>query len=99
MTNEEKAARIRPRIGRDEGVTVQFLGEPPVKGEVTGCSDVLVDLSIEAHIAFMRQTLSVPLRLIELLEDQSSHTRGPEQPLEGCRLKLFVEDKRLPVIS
>lgn len=92
MTNEEKATIIRPWIGRGEGVTVQFRGKLPVKGEVTGCSHVLVDLSLETHTAFMRQTLSVPLRLIEVSEDQGYQTPDQERPLEGRHLNLFVEN-------
>ncbi len=98
MTNEEKATHIRSWIDRAEGVKVHFRGERDLNAIVTGCSDVLVDLSIETSTPFMRQTIHVPLSRTEVSETQGSPVQDPEPPLEGRRLTLFVDDKRPPII-
>ena len=46
MTNEEKMKAILPWIDPEERVTVNFLDEQDLNAEVTGCNDVLVDLSL-----------------------------------------------------
>ena len=47
MNNEEKLKAIHPWIDLEERVTVSFLDEQGLNAEVTGCTEVLVDLSLE----------------------------------------------------
>ena len=98
MTNEEKQTRIRPWINPEERVTVHFLDAPDLNTTVTGCTDQLVDLSIETHVSHMRQNTSVPLSQIEVAEDFSHYTRDPERPLQQQRLMLVINEKRPPII-
>lgn len=98
MTNEEKLQAIRPWIDPEERVTVNFLDEQGLNGEVTGCSDEIVDLSLETRIPHIKQHISVPLRLVEISEDPSHYTRNPDRPLQLRRLMLLINDKRPPII-
>ena len=98
MTNEEKLQAIRPWIDPEERVTVNFLDEQDLNGEVTGCSDEIVDLSIETRVPHIKQHISVPLRSAEVSEDSSHYTRNPDRPLEHSRLMLLINDKRPPII-
>ena len=98
MTNEEKLQAIRPWIDPEERVTVNFLDEQGLNGEVTGCSDELVDLSLETRVPHLKQHISVPLRSAEVSEDPSHYTRNPDRPLQLCRLMLLINDKRPPII-
>jgi hypothetical protein len=98
MTNEEKQKRIRQWINPEERVTVHFLDAPDLNTTVTGCTDQLVDLSIETHVSHMRQNISVPLSQIEVAEDFSRYTRDPERPLQQQRLMLVINEKRPPII-
>jgi len=77
MTNEEKLQAIRPWIDPEERVTVTFLDEQGLNGEVTGCSDEIVDLSLETRVPHIKQHISVPLRCAEVSEDPSHYTRNP----------------------
>jgi hypothetical protein len=98
MTNEEKQTRIRQWIDPEERVTVHFLDAPDLNTTVTGCTDQLVDLSIETHVPFMTQRISVPLSQVEVAEDLSHYTRDPERPLQRQRLMLVIDEKRPPII-
>ena len=97
MTNEEKEKRIRQWIDPEERVTVHFLDAPDLNAEVTDCTDQLVDLSIETHVPYMTQHISVPLSQIQVSEDPSHYTRDPERLLQRQRLMLVLDEKR-PVI-
>ncbi len=98
MTNEEKEKLIRPWIDPEERITVHFLDAPDLNAEVTGCTERLVDLSIETHVTHMKQHISIPLSQVELSEDFSHYTRDPERPLQPSRLMLVINQKRPPII-
>ena len=98
MTNEEKQKCIRPWIDPEERVTVHFLDAPDLNTEVTGCTDQLVDLSIETHVSYMKQHISIPLSQVEVSEDFSHYTRDPERPLQRHRLMLVINENRPPII-
>ena len=98
MTNQEKLKSILPWIDPEERVTVDFLDEQGLNGEVTGCSDEIVDLSLETRVPHIKQHISVPLRLVEVSEDPSHYTRNPDRPLRLRRLMLLINDKRPPII-
>jgi hypothetical protein len=98
LTNEEKQNRIRPWINPEERVTVHFLDAPDLNTTVTGCTDQVVDLSIETHVPHLKQSISIPLRQVEVTEDFSHYTRDPERPLQHQRLMLVINEKRPPII-
>ena len=98
MTNEEKHACIRQWIDPEERVTVHYLDAPDLNAEVTGCTDLLVDLSIETYVPHMKQHISIPLSQVEVSEDFSHYTRDPERPLQQSRLMLVINEKRPPII-
>ena len=98
MTNDEKLQAILPWLDPEERVTVNFLDEQDLNGEVTGCSDEIVDLSLETHVPHIKQHISVPLRCAEVSEDPSHYTRNPDRPLQLRRLMLLINDKRPPII-
>jgi hypothetical protein len=98
MTNKEKYETIIPWIDHEERVTVHFLDEKDVVAEVTGCSNELVDLSIQTHVPHMKQRISVPLSHTEVSEDLGHYTRDPERPLERRRLMLIVDQDRPAII-
>jgi hypothetical protein len=98
MTNEEKQTCIRQSIDPEERVTVHFLDAFDLNTKVTGCTDQLVDLSIETHVTHIKQHISVPLSQVELSEDPSHYTRDPERPLQRQRLMLVISEKRPPII-
>ena len=98
MTNEEKLKAIRPWIDPEERVTVNFLDEQGLNAEVTGCTDELVDLSLETRVPHIKQHISVPLRRAEVSEDLSHYTRDPDRPLKHRRLMLLINDKRPPIV-
>ncbi len=98
MTNEEKEKCIRPWINPEERVTVRFLDASDLNTTVTGCTDQLVDLSIETSVPYMGQHLSIPLSQVEVSEDFSHYTRDPDRPLQQQRLMLVIDEKRPPII-
>lgn len=98
MTNEEKEKLIRPWIDPEERITVHFLDAPDLNTEVTGCTERLVDLSIETRVSHMPQHLSIPLSQVKVSEDFSHYTRDPERPLQPSRLMLVINEKRPPII-
>ncbi|MEP7152839.1 MAG: hypothetical protein ABI856_14105 [Nitrospira sp.] len=98
MTNDEKKNAISPWLDPEERVTVQFLDAQDLNTEVTGCTEQLVDLSIETQVSHMKQHLSIPLSKVEVSEDFSHYTRDPERPLQPSRLKLVIKEKRPPII-
>ena len=98
MTNKEKHKCIHQWIDSEERVTVHFLDSPDLNAEVTGCTDQLVDLSIETHVFHMKQHISLPLSQVEVSEDFSHYTRDPERPLQPSRLMLVINGKRPPII-
>ena len=98
MTNEDKEKRIRQWIDPEERVTVQFLDALDLNATVANCTDQLVDLSIETHVPYMTQDISVPLSQVEVSEDFSHYTRDPERPLQRQRLMLVIDEKRPPII-
>lgn len=73
MTNEEKQTAISPWIAPEERVRVQLLDARDLNTEVTGCTEQLVELSIETHASHMKQHLSIPLSQVELTEDFSHY--------------------------
>ena len=98
MTNEEKEKLFRPWIDPDERITVQFLDASDLNAEVTGCTERLVDLSIETRVSHMKQHLSLPFSQVEISEDLSHYTRDPERPLQPSRLMLVIKEKRPTII-
>ena len=98
MTNDEKEKVIRPWIDPEERVTVHFLDAPDLNAEVTGCSDELVDLSIQTHVPHIKQHISIPLSQVTVSEDFSHYTRDPDRPLQHRRLMLVIEEKRPAII-
>jgi hypothetical protein len=98
MTNQEKQTRIRQWIDPEERVTVQFLDALDLNATVANCTTQLVDLSIETHVPYMTQDISVPLSQVEVSEDFSHYTRDPERPLQRQRLMLVIDEKRPPII-
>jgi hypothetical protein len=98
MTNEDKETRIRQWIDPEERVTVHFLDAPNLNATVTNCTTRLVDLSIETHVPYLTQDISVPLSQVEVAEDFSHYTRDPERPLQRQRLMLVIDEKRPPII-
>jgi hypothetical protein len=98
MTNEEKEIRIRQWIDPEERVTVHFLDALDLSAEVTGCTGQLVDLSIETHVPYMTQHISVPLNQTQVSEDLSHYTRNPERPLQRQRVMLVSDEKRPSVV-
>lgn len=98
MDNREKAAVISRWINPEERITVQFDDQRDINGEVTGCSDQLVDLALETPVTHMRQEVSLPLSDVEVSEDLSHYTRDPDQPLRRKRLMLVVKGNRPPIV-
>lgn len=98
MTNEEKHQFIRQWIDPEERITVNFFDAPDLNAEITGCTDLLVDLSIETSVSHMKQHISIPLSRIEVSEDFSHYTRDPDRPLQRSRLMLVIKEKRPPII-
>jgi hypothetical protein len=98
MTNEDKEKPIRQWIDPEERVTVHFLDAPDLNTTVTNCTTRLVDLSIETHVPYLTQDISVPLSQVEESEDFSHYTRDPERPLQRQRLMLVIDEKRPPII-
>ncbi|WP_455242542.1 hypothetical protein [Petrachloros mirabilis] len=98
MTNQEKQKKIIPWIDPEERVTVHFLDDQGLSAEITGCSEELVDLTIETNVPHMKQQISVPLSRTDISEDLSHYTRDPERPLKHRRLMLVIDEKRPPII-
>ncbi|MEP6934674.1 MAG: hypothetical protein ABI988_12140 [Nitrospirota bacterium] len=98
MTNEDKQTRILSWINPEERVTVHFLDVPNLNAIVTGCTDQLVDLSIETHVPYTKQNISVPLNQVEVADDFSHYTRDPERPVQRQRLMLVINAKRPAII-
>ena len=98
MTNEEKLKAIRPWIDPEERVTVNFLDEQGLNAEVTGCTDELVDLSLETRVPHIKQHISVALRRTDVSDDFSHYTRDPDRPLKHRRLMLVIDDTRPPIV-
>ncbi len=98
MTNEEKLKAIRPWINLEERVTVNFLDEQGLNAEVTDCTEVLVDLSLETLVPHFKQHISIPLRQTEVSEDPLHYTRDPDRPLKHGRLMLHIDDKRPHIV-
>jgi hypothetical protein len=98
MTNEEKLEAIRPWIDPEERVTVNFLDEQGLNAEVAGCSNELVELSLETRVPHAKQHISIPLPRAEVSEDPSHYTRDPDRPLKHRRLMLLINDKRPPIV-
>jgi hypothetical protein len=97
-TNKEKAAAIRKWIDPEERVTVQFDDQRDLNGEVTGCSDQLVFLSLETTVPHLKQQISIPLSDVELAQDLSRYTRDPRRPLKRERLMLIIRGKRPKIV-
>lgn len=98
MTNDEKKNAISRWIDPEERVTVQFLDAQDLNTEVTGCTEQLVDLSIETQVSHMKQHLSIPLSKVEVSEDFSHYTRDPDRPLQPSRLMLVIKENRPSII-
>jgi hypothetical protein len=98
MTNEQKAAVIRQWIDPRERVTVNFHDARDLNAEVTGCSDVVVNLSIDTHVPHIKQTVSIALSQVQVSEDHSHYTRDPERPLQRSRLMLAIDEKRPAIV-
>ncbi len=98
MTNEEKEIRIRQWIDPEARVAVHVLDALDLSAEVTGCTDQLVDLSIETHVPYMTQHISVSHKHTQVLKDLSHYTRHPGRPLQRRRLMLVIDEKRPPIV-
>lgn len=98
MDNKEKAGVIAKWINPEERVTVQFDDQRDLNAEVTGCSDQLVDLSLDTNMPHLRQTFSLPLSDVEVSEDLSRYTRDPDRPLKRKRLLLIVKGNRPAIV-
>lgn len=98
MSNSEKAAIIKKWVNPEERVTVQFDNVRDLNGEVTGCSEQLVDVALETHVPHFRQELSIPLSQVEISEDHSHYTRDPDKPLKLKRLLLLIKGDRPAVV-
>lgn len=98
MTNHEKRKKIIPWIDPEERVTVHFLDQKDLNAEVTGTTEQLVDLAIETNVPYVKQRISIPLRLTEVSEDLGHYTRDPDQPLKHRRLMLVINEKRPAII-
>ena len=94
MTNKKKQKHICPWINPEERITVNFLDAADLNAEVRGCTDLLVDLSIETYVPYMRQNIAVPLRQVTVSEDFSHYTRDPKRPLQQQRLMLGINKNR-----
>ncbi|MGH7232828.1 MAG: hypothetical protein ACREJU_15940 [Nitrospiraceae bacterium] len=94
MDNNKKARLIAPWVNPDERVTVDFEDERDLNVEVIGCTNELVDLSLETGFPHVRQTISVPLGDVEVGEDRSRYTRDPDKPVQRHRLRLVITGKR-----
>ncbi len=98
MDNAEKAALISKWINPDERITVQFDDQRDISGEVTACSNQLVDVALDTSVTHMRQKISIPLSDVEVSEDLSHYTRDPDRPLTRKRLMLVVKANRPPIV-
>jgi hypothetical protein len=98
MDNAEKAALISRWINPDERITVQFDDQRDISGEVTACSNQLVDVALDTSVTHMRQKISIPLSDVEVSEDLSHYTRDPDRPLTRKRLMLVVKANRPPIV-
>ena len=98
MENSEKSALISRWINPDERITVQFDDQRDLSGEVTACSDRLVDVTLDTSVTHMRQKISIPLSDVEVSEDLSHYTRDPDRPLKRKRLMLVVKGNRPPIV-
>ena len=98
MENSEKSAMISRWINPDERITVQFDDQRDLSGEVTACSDRLVDVTLDTSVTHMRQKISIPLSDVEVSEDLSHYTRDPDRPLKRKRLMLVVKGNRPPIV-
>ncbi|MCA9473386.1 MAG: hypothetical protein MRJ96_06645 [Nitrospirales bacterium] len=98
MTNIEKEKMIQPWIDPEERITVKFLDSSDLNAEVTGCTDEIVDLSLETHMTHLKQHVSVPLSQVEVSTDFSHYTRDPDRPLQHQRLMLVVNETRPAII-
>lgn len=58
---------------------MHFLDAPDLNAEVTGCTEHIVDISIETHVPHMKQHLSIPLSQVRMSEDFSHYTRARER--------------------
>lgn len=97
-SSEEKAARIRKWIDPDERMTVQFDDVRDLNAEVIGCSEQLVEISLETDVPHVKQRLSIPLSQVEVSEDHSHYTRDPHRPLKRKRLMLVIRGNRPAVV-
>jgi hypothetical protein len=98
MTNPDKAKTIKSWIDPRERVTVHFHNARDLNAEVTGCNDVMVNLSLETDMPYMQQAVSVPLSHVRVSEDLSHYTRDPDRPLQRRRLLLDIDQDRPALI-
>lgn len=94
MEKQDKARQIRRWIDPEERVRVNFADQWNLNGEVIGCTDEVVHLSLETSLPHVKQPVSIPLREVTLAEDPSRYTRDPEQPLRYGRLTLTIDRDR-----
>jgi hypothetical protein len=94
MTNQEKQRAITPWIDPNERVTVDFDNAKDLNAEVLRCSDEVVVLRLETSVPHIKQTVDVPLRLVDVTEDASHYTRDPDRPLRQGRLRVAVRQNR-----
>lgn len=98
MTNADKAQAIRKWIDPQERITVDFVNAAGLNGQVTGCSQEVVDLAVDTTLPHLRQRLSLPLRLVEISEDPTHYTRDPDYPPRQGRLRLIIGMDRPTVV-
>ena len=98
VNHDNKVGRIRKWIDPDERVTVQFDDQRDLNAEVIGCSEQLVEISLDTDVPHVKQKLSIPLSQVEVTEDHSHYTRDPDRPLKRKRLMLVIQGKRPAVV-
>ncbi len=94
MNSTEKTAIIRRWVDPAERVTVDFMDERDLNGEVIECDGLTVTLLLETAFPHYKQHLTLPLSMVSIGEDKGRYTRNPEKPLHYGRLRLTVDENR-----
>ena len=93
MTNHEKAKLIEPWINPAERVTVDFNDVTGLNAEVFGCTENVVYLLFQETFPHMKEQITIPLRAVQVEEDDTHYTRDRDAPLQW-RLRLRVNQNR-----
>jgi hypothetical protein len=94
MDSTEKTAIIRRWVDPEERVTVDFLDDRDLNGEVIECDGQTVTVLLETAFPYYRQPLTLPLSMVSVGKDPDRYTRDPGKPLCCGRLKLTVRENR-----